>query len=158
MKCKFHVTMICTLPLLASTALVCIVLNLVKLLATEGWVPTQYVDALKISITQAAAGSGSPPAVVEVDPAHPNNPPGQPPTYFPLNKFTRTFQVCTQHSRFINNALYTRASSTRTAFPVTRRLIQAFSRSSLSPFCSALCMEILVTANSSAIRQCRSRA
>jgi len=70
MKAHFYLTMICI----------------------EGWVPTQELPALRLALTSAVAGTGHPPAALEVEPANPIRLPGAPPTFFPTNKFTAPFQ------------------------------------------------------------------
>jgi V-type H+-transporting ATPase subunit a len=59
----------------------------------EGWCPTKDLDALKACVHDAAVGTGSPPAAVNINPRDPVKPPGDKPTYFDTNKFTGSFQV-----------------------------------------------------------------
>lgn len=70
MKAHYYLTMICI----------------------EGWVPSAEVSHLKSVIKSAVAGTGHPPAALDVDPANPIKLAGQVPTYFKLNKFTEAYQ------------------------------------------------------------------
>ena len=70
LKCHFYLTMI----------------------ALEGWCPTAEINDFKEACRSAVAGTGHPPAAVEVNPANSLRTPDTPPSYFRLNKFTATFQ------------------------------------------------------------------
>ena len=70
LKCHFYLTMI----------------------ALEGWCPTSEINDFKEACRSAVAGTGHPPAAVEVNPANSLRTPDTPPSYFRLNKFTATFQ------------------------------------------------------------------
>jgi V-type H+-transporting ATPase subunit a len=61
-------------------------------IAMEGWIPTDELDRVKDCLARAVARIGAPTAVMDVDPVSPLRKAGSPPTYFPLNKFTSTFQ------------------------------------------------------------------
>jgi hypothetical protein len=65
-----------------------------QLVALEGWCPTDEVAALREAVRGAVTGTGSPPAMMEVEPvqrlSHSSG--NVPPTAFPLNKFTASFQ------------------------------------------------------------------
>jgi V-type H+-transporting ATPase subunit a len=63
-----------------------------SLVALEGWVPVRKVAAVQQAVKEAVLGKGAPPAMVEVNPIATLREPGIPPTSFPLNKFTGTFQ------------------------------------------------------------------
>jgi V-type H+-transporting ATPase subunit a len=70
MKAHYYLTMICI----------------------EGWVPVADIPAVKSAIKAAVAGTGHPPAAIEVEPSNPIKLAGQVPTYFKLTKFTSAFQ------------------------------------------------------------------
>jgi V-type H+-transporting ATPase subunit a len=63
-----------------------------KIIVAEGWCPAIHLPYLRERVQAAVAGKGIPPASVSIDPANPIKQPGSPPTYFPTNKFTSTFQ------------------------------------------------------------------
>lgn len=70
MKAHYYLTMICL----------------------EGWVPVADLPQIKSAIKAAVAGTGHPPAALEIDPTNPIKIAGQAPTYFRTNKFTSAFQ------------------------------------------------------------------
>lgn len=70
MKAHFYLTMICM----------------------EGWIPSSDLPALKNCLKAAVAGSGHPPAALEVDPSNPIKLPATTPTYFKLTPFTSAYQ------------------------------------------------------------------
>lgn len=70
MKAHYYLTMICI----------------------EGWVPSAEIAHLKSVVKAAVAGTGHPPAALEVDPPNPIKLAGRTPTYFKTTKFTEAYQ------------------------------------------------------------------